>query len=209
MTIARRAVALLATLTAAWAIAAPAPSFLGPTGLIRIPTTEVAALDQASGILGVYTDASVTVIGVNYGIRPDAEVGFTRTTGPATTLNAKYAWRAENGNKPAVSIGVLDFTDQGDPTLYGVAGKAFVMENPGKLSNLRGYAGLALGGSNDGIFLGGSVQYEENWTAMAEYDTNDINLGVRYTAPKGLMGTVAIIGGGDDIALGASYVKQF
>lgn len=202
----------LALLGASAALAAP--SFLGPTGLVLIPTADALAADEmAFNCYGV-EGGSDTAYLFNYGIRENLEVGFTRFTDRKTVVNAKYNFQPEEGHRAGVAMGVVDLTDQINSSLYVVASKKFAVSAPG-ITNLRLHAGLASGGVTntdvplDGFFGGLSIDISSRVVLMAEHDGTHFNFGVSGLLGKGVQVNVGAIGEDLTFVYGLSYNTQF
>ncbi|HOF88120.1 MAG TPA: hypothetical protein PLZ36_08470 [Armatimonadota bacterium] len=204
---------VLLTLALAGAVCA-APSFLGPTGLLLVPTADALAADEMA--LSVYgTEGGVRAAYVfNYGIRQNLEVGFARYADRETVINAKYNFQPEDGRRAGVAMGVLDLTDQVNASLYIVASKKFELSSPG-FTNFRVHAGLASGGAKnstvplDGFFGGLSLDISEKVILMAEHDGNNVNVGGGVLFGRGLQANVGMVGDDETLVYGASYTTSF
>jgi hypothetical protein len=203
---------LLALVLAGAAMAAP--SFLGPTGLLLIPSADALAADElAVSLYGTEGGGRAAYI-FNYGIRENMEVGFTRFADRETVINAKYNFQPEDGRRAGVAMGVLDLTDQVNASLYIVASKKFELNTPG-LTNLRIHAGLASGGTVntdiplDSFFGGLSLDITEKVILMVEHDGNNINCGGSLLFGRGVQANVGLVGDDQTLVYGASYNTKF
>jgi len=198
--------------------AAAAPSLQGPTGLLVTPTAETLNASEYNAAfftfeMGEGNDARV--LAANLGLSRGAEVGFANIRpdygSSETILNAKWRFQAEQGGKPALAVGVIDLGDEIDMTAYLVASMPLskVLEVSKKgVSTPRLHVGIG-GGMLDGLFAGVSVVVAERWTLMAEYDTEDLNLGARYALQDGIRLHAGWIDGLDNFALGISLNKTY
>ncbi len=193
--------------------ATAAQSFLGHTGLINIPTTEVMSMGEFS--LGGYflnfdRGPDTAVYAATTGVFPKLEAGISavKPDGGDTDwrINAKYNLIPETIATPAVSAGVFGLGGNSDTTGYVVVGKA--LEAPG-VDSLAGvgaphvYLGLATGGM-DGLFGGISATLGDKLTLMVEHDTNDFNFGARFAITNQIRLHGAIMGG-DNVGFGISF----
>ncbi|UCH34423.1 MAG: hypothetical protein JSV65_18155 [Armatimonadota bacterium] len=213
---ARLAIVFIVTLLVAQTVAA-APSFLGFTGLLRVPDADTLNLNEFN--LAWFnvdlTDGDETAYAANMGLRDNLEIGVLRTrvelAESETVLNAKYRIRPETEAHAAVAVGVLDPTDEIESTVYVVAskvvaGRARVFD--GEVTGLRAHIGGA-GGALDGIFLAASAALGDRLFLIAEYDTADVNLGARLNIGYGFRAHAAWLNDLDDLGLGVSYNKMF
>lgn len=203
---------LLALLLASAVMAAP--NFLGPTGLLLIPTADALSADEMSfNLYGVESGSRSAYI-FNYGIRENLEVGFARYEDQETVVNAKYNFMPEDGKHAGVAMGVLDLTDQVNSSIYIVASKKFELTAPG-LTNFRVHAGLASGGTAksdiplDSFFGGLSVDVTNKVTLMVEHDGNNINYGASLLFGHGLQANVGAVGDESTIVYGLSFNTIF
>lgn len=195
-----------------------APSLLGYTGLLIVPTAD--ALDEKDFNVAYYTlnveeGADERIFLANLGVDLGTEVGFARINpdnGSAeTVLSGKYRMQPEDLHKPALAAGIFDLTDELDTTVYFVASKSITgsYRLDGKeITSPRIHVGVG-GGMLDGLFLGASGVLGEKLTLMAEYDTDDVNLGARLAVTPEIRVHAGWINGLDDVAIGASYNKVF
>ena len=195
-----------------------APSLEGYTGLLLIPTAD--ALNQgeynvAFFALSLEEGADSNVFAANLGLAGAAEVGIARLRpegGPSETLlNGKYNFRAEEGGKPALAVGVIDATDEIETTAYVVASQTLsrnVLRTGKEIASPRVHVGIG-GGRLNGLFFGASAVLGDTLTLIAEYDSEDVNLGARLALGQGLRAHAGWINGLNDVALGVSFNKQY
>ena len=198
--------------------AGAAPSLLGYTGLLLVPSAD--ALDDkefnvAYFTLNVEEGADETVFAANMGVDEGTEIGFARIKpdyGRAdTVLSGKYRIQPEDEQRPAMAVGVFDLTDQIDTTVYFVASKSLSRSyriSGREATSPRVPLGVG-GGALDGLFAGATAVLGEKLMLIAEYDTDDINLGARLALGREIRAHAGWINGLDDVAIGASYNKVF
>jgi hypothetical protein len=187
-------------------------SLLGPTGLVTVPTAETLGILQwnvggASVWAGSGPDESVVY--ANIGLLPRLEVGFARIEpedGDAETLlNAKLRIVGLPG-KVTLAVGAVDLTDQIDRSAYVVLTHdlgAGIISPKGQFTKPQVHVGVG-GGQFDGIFGGVSLTVSGKADVMAEYDGEDVNVGVRWPIIPKVSLTAAALDGFDDLALGLS-----
>ena len=195
-----------------------APSLLGYTGLLVVPTAD--ALDEKDFNVAYYTlnveeGADERIFLANLGIDEGTEVGFARIRpdygGAETVLSGKYRIQREDMHKPAMAAGVFDLTDEFDTTVYFVASKSITGSyrlDGREITSPRIHVGVG-GGSLDGLFLGANAILGRKLNLMAEYDTDDVNLGARLAVTPEIRVHAGWLNGLDDVAIGASYNKLF
>jgi hypothetical protein len=100
----------------------------------------------------------------------------------------------------------VDLTGQIDRSVYLVASHdlgAGIVSPKGRLTKPQVHVGVG-GGRFDGIFGGVSVTLGGKADVMAEYDGENVNLGVRWPLIPRVAVTAAALDGLDDLALGIS-----
>jgi hypothetical protein len=195
-----------------------APSLMGYTGLLLTPTADALAQDEynvAFFALELEEGIDESVWAANLGVAQDLEVGFARIkpegSASETFLNGKYQLQREDGSKPALAAGVIDLTDERDTTVYFVMSKSvhgLLKSQDRELTNPRIHVGIG-GGLLDGIFAGASVVLGGKLTLLAEYDTEDVNLGARLALGRGLRAHAGWIRDLNDFAVGLSFNKTY
>jgi hypothetical protein len=184
------------------------PSFNGYTGLLNVPTAY--SLSLANYNAGVYFDNHRTNIVGNLGLLPGLEVGAASIkpehAGAELTLNAKYELRGEGTIWPAIAVGVFDIADSFDVSPYMVASKSLTPIGR-ELFNPMIHVGVG-GGSFDGVFAGISADIAQKVTLMAEYDTEDVNIGARFWVSPNLSVSAGLFGGASELGAGIAYSRK-
>ncbi len=193
-----------------------APSFLGPTGLLLVPTAEALANDQAS--VGAYlaeAESRLTYV-VNYGVRQGVEVGFASLSDRATLINAKYAFQEEADDNIGLAVGIIDLTDQVNRTIYAVASKQFTITYRDRVfRGVGAHLGLAAGGGDDTRvpldgFIGGLTLRVGDVVAISEFTGDNVNLGASLPLPGNVTGKIGWIHDvGTTIVGGLTYTHTF
>ncbi len=217
----RRYVGLVAALVLLVAVpvwAQPAPSFLGPTGLLFVPTADVVGMGEVEAGAAVTRgddDNDANWISANVGVLPQLEVGATRIgvedADSEIVLNAKYRVLKPALTATTLSVGMVDITDQIDRSAYAVlshdVGVGLVMRK-GLFSRPRVHVGIG-GGMLDGVFAAGEITYANKVDLIAEYDSHDVNVGARIPLSRGLNATVAALDGFDHLGVGVSFTSPW
>jgi hypothetical protein len=172
-----------------WYSAGATLSRNGASGLIRMPNANVVPDGEARLVsFGLKLGPTTNLVRLgnssryagSIGFLPGLEIGATvgnELQGGDLTTNFKYQVLRENRKRPAVALGVTELSKLVgfDPSFYGVAGKSAFQERvnftAGVIHNPNFKNTRAFGGVEVGIVRGVS--------AVAEYDTNDINAGIR------------------------------
>ncbi len=194
-----------------------AQSFLGHTGLILTPTSDVMSPGEFS--LGAYflnfdRGPDSAVYAATGGVFPKLEVGVLAIKPDSGDtdgqINAKFSLIPETIGSPAVSAGVFGLGGNSDTSAYVVVGKALQAPGVDSLAGVgapRVYLGLATG-NMDGVFGGVSATLGDKLTLMIEHDTNDFNFGARFAISDQFRLHGAVMGG-DSVGLGASFYAGF
>lgn len=165
----------------------------GASGLIKVPTAAVTADgDVQFSIFGTLPNTDTRTLGnstqsaLSAGFLPGLEIGVTignQSQGRDLTANVKYQVLKEKTGRPALAIGVAELnknsgTSGAGATYYGVLSKRFLKDS----LNLSG--GLLRDGLGGGIrpFGGLEIGVTRGVSALVEYDTRDVNYGLRATA---------------------------
>lgn len=188
------------------------PSILGPTGALVTPTTTVNDELYSIGYHWV-NDTLDAAVKLNASPIEKLEVGIMhfQTAGlfgtDETIFQAKYRLVDEDDDNPALTIGVWDFTDEVDITWYGVVSKTIDGEVPITI-NVGGASGDVV---LDGIFGSVILGIHEDVDVIAEYDTSEVNFGLRISPYDGLVIDVCSVDNRVDreLGLGASYTTDF
>ena len=208
-----------------------APSLLGTTGLIFVPTDiNLRAGDFSANFHSVDLDTNPTVLGVNIGVTESLEIGLARIDSDRpgedidTSLNGKYSILRETGARPGLTLGVVDaggdLDPGGDPGFYVVLGKNLTPAATGitgePVPPIRGYLGIGTG-IYDGLFAAAEWSFSPKATLLVEFldglniknvvrEDSVFNAGVRFAITGGVRGDVALING-EDLGFGISYTK--
>jgi hypothetical protein len=190
------------------------PSLLGPTGLLRTPNADSLGMAQfAVGVTGISADepGDQTLLYGTVGLLPGLELGVTRydieEAATETTVNAKLRVLGPLPGRVTVAVGVDDITDQLDRSAYVVASHtlgAGLLTRFGQVTSPQVHVGVG-GGRFDGLFAGVSTTVGRRVGLLAEYDGEDVNIGVRLPVAPRVEGTVAALDGLEDLALGVSF----
>jgi hypothetical protein len=188
------------------------PSFQGYTGLLNTPSAYT--VSPGAFNVGIFTtlqsDNNCTTVTGNLGILPGLEGGVanvTREHGPnRLMLNGKFQVRGEGTVFPAVSVGVADITDEYDFSPYLVASKAV---SPVGRTFFNPAIHLGVGGGRfDGLFLGVTAGLGRQATVMAEYDSQNINVGANYSLSPEIKIYGGTFDGVSNLGFGISYSKK-
>lgn len=206
------------------------PSLNGYTGLINIPDANALGrghYNVAFTFLDV-SDSSENNIVANYGIGDNIEVGVGRIragdsdfwnghcndssdNNDGTIINAKYQFAVEDARRPSLAVGVIDLTNELNTSVYFVATKSLtkcVRTYGGETIAPQIHLGLG-GGALESLFGGVTLPLGNKFTVLAEYDTNNINVGARLAIGPRIRVYAATINDFDDLAVGASYNVGF
>jgi hypothetical protein len=165
------------------------PSFRGYTGLMVVPSAD--ALGKSEWNAGFFyenvANETINDIVANYGMAEGLEFGIDRFQltdehDNHTLLNAKYKFLPEGMNRPAVAAGVADITNEIETTVYAVASKTIGCEVrtwKGETLSPRVHVGFG-GGRLSGLFAGASAYIGNRVELTAEWDSKDVNVGLRW-----------------------------
>jgi hypothetical protein len=202
--------AMLALPIGGWA----EPSLVGPTGLVTVPTAGVLGMGQWNvGATGVRVDEGEdeSIFYGNVGLLPRLELGFARDklqgSEAETLLSGKVQLLGPLPGRITLSAGMIDITDQIDRSGYVVASHtlgAGVLTPRGQFSAPQVHLGVGSGGL-DGLFGGLSVTVNGRTDVMAEYDGEDVNVGVRWPVVSNVGVSIALLDGLEDLAAGLSF----
>jgi len=188
-------------------------SYFGYTGLIFTPTAEAISLGRSNAV-GVFVNGDdnvdQTFVGGNVGITKNIEVGAAwLDSDPGDSeviLNAKWQILAESETQPAFALGFADISDEIDATPYAVVTKSL---------NLMGTSlhapkiSVGVGdGILDGLFAGLSFFAGDRTELIAEYDTENFNIGARFNLTEQFKINAALLDG-DDFAVGLNFSVGF
>lgn len=170
-----------------------ANTLYGPTGLITIPTAYTARRNEAR--VGASFGEGIRGPSVNYGILDFIEVGgafMDRDSGRDRPIaNAKLSIVPSNFRYFELGVGIIDAADAIEQTLYMVASADLVtprIEAPdGSLPiGLKVHLGAGTGIFQEKLFAGGELLFGNRFSVLGEWDTRDLNLGLKY-APNDTM----------------------
>jgi len=198
------AIVVLAVLVAGPALADL--SIYGPSGLLRVPTIDtVGAGGMQFGANWVADD--VFTVGMTTGVvdRLELSATYVRPDGGDNNLVASGKWRLfrEGEREFGLAAGVFDITDELNRTFFGVAQKYFLVGN----TWVRAVGGWGEANSMvDGLFAGAEVFLGNDWSALVEYDGEDVNAGVRWPINDRIKLSAGSVS--DDLFIGAQYVLR-
>ncbi len=194
--------------------AGAAQSFFGYSGLLVTPTTEVLSQNQYS--LGAYfinpdQGSDTMVYAGELGVYPQLELGLAvvkpEDHDSDAQINAKYRFLGETETRPAIAAGVFGLASDADSTVYVVFGKSLQPSGGSGITAPRLFVGVA-GGGMDGLFGGLSLALGDRFTLMFEHDTEDFNLGARFSLAEQLRLHAGAFGG-DAFGVGLSFYGSF
>jgi len=200
---------LCLTLFAVALLAAPAsaaPNWLGQNGLLLTPTAD--ALNARNWNATFHFISDVANIGAaNLGLARGLEAGvvwFDPERGDSKfTGAAKYQLLPETPTGIGLAAGWWDIFDEIDSTPYAVASKRVTMVSG---FPLRLHLGVG-GGIYDNVFAGADLPLATNLLAMAEYDGEDLNAGVRWAIAGGFRIDAGLVS--EEFGAGISYNASF
>jgi hypothetical protein len=164
----------------------------------------------------------MTITSANYGFtnRLEAGLAYVQRDSDRLLFNGKFRLLMESGNRPSVTVGVVDLFDQlnKDPGAYVVIGKNLTRasrdvrtETEGRL--LRGYVGLGTG-PYKGLLGGLNFTATPQLSLMAEYAPEGpltgrqgaVNIGGRYALTDRIRIDAGLFDF-DNVGLGISYTS--
>lgn len=161
-----------------------ANSLVGATGLINTPTAYTAQENVVN--IGAGFGEGMRGPSANFGIIQDIEVGAMWVDRPGAgnrvIANGKIHILPANFGWFEIGVGIIDAFDAIDQTIYvvGSADLAVPRDVQDDAIRFRVHVGAGTGMYNEKLFAGAELQFNENWIAMAEWDTRDFNGGIRY-----------------------------
>jgi len=182
------AMALVLGLTA---VSFAGQNFYGQTGLLFVPTALVA---PDGALLANYYRApyeDVDLYGATFGLDDKFEVTYTRFDynggDGRNVLSAKALLPIQDAAGEDLlpfnlAVGIMDISDEGDRSMY-VAGTYSYKPSEGGLAPAINLSAGIGDGQYDALFAGGEVIWDFGLQAIAEWDSEDWNWGVRYTHP--------------------------
>ncbi len=168
----------------------------GTTGLILVPTAFVQP-QQTLGA-GISVNDDLTVGYVNFGLLENVEVGGTlidnrdsdKTDG---LINAKFHFVPANNDRFHLGVGIIDAADVRQQSFYIVASSAITVPDFAKDNNAIGlnlHFGAGSGIYEHGVFAGAEVFFAQGLTLLTEWDTEDLNFGLRYNFNPSFTGEI-------------------
>ena len=191
------------------------PTLLGPTGFLMTPTAETLQTNDFNIMLYGVEHSNSTGYTLNYGVRPNLEVGFTRLPAKQTIINAKYAFQPEGENKVGLAFGAIDATDQVNASIYAVASTKFYPGDLYGVDNFRAHLGIAAGSDArsliplHGLFGGLSFDLAKVATLMVEDDGTSLNYGARAVFFRNFFAEIGVAGREHDLIGTAGYQSRF
>jgi len=160
-------------------------SIWGPTGLIFIPTAFVTGTGELNW--GASFSEDFNTINVNYGLVKDVEVGLAyldRDGGDNKVIaNGKFYIVPANSNQFRLAVGVMDAADSIDQTFYVVGSIPLITPdfalNQGAVG-LIAHVGVGSGYFDGEPFAGAELYFAQGFSLAGEWDTRNVNLGLRY-----------------------------
>lgn len=212
-------------------IVSAAPSYLGTTGLIFVPSDlNLRAGDFSANFHTLDLSNNPNVLGANVGVTENLEIGLARVDPDIpgghieTAINVKYGLLNEIGSRPSLTVGAVDaggsLDPNGDPGFYIVLGKnltsAATSISGEPVPPIRGYLGIGTG-IYDGLFAAAEWSFSPKATLLLEFlngisiknavsEDSVFNAGVRFAISGGVRGDIALINGGD-LGFGISYTR--
>ncbi len=161
-------------------------TFHGPTGLLRVPTAFVAVQNNAQ--YGVALRENERAASVTYGITDYAEIGATIVdqdgrsnkaivSGKINVIPSNIGWFQ-------LGLGAIDPFDVYDDSYYIVASTGILGAPKGleeRSIGLRLHLGYGTGIYREDPIGGAELFLDERFSAIAEYDGDDFNFGLRYS----------------------------
>lgn len=203
------AVAVAVVLTLATALPTLADlSIFGPTGLLRVPTVDtIEAAGMEFGAHLVTDEVFTATMAVGVIDRLELSAGYVNPDNGPSDAIISGKWRVfgefEGEEDFGLCVGVFDLTDELNRTAFFSAEKHFEVGE----TKVRGVAGW--GESNslvDGLYAGAEIFLGRNYSALVEYDGDDVNAALRW--PFGERMKVSVGSVVDELYVGAQYVLR-
>ncbi len=211
------AVAAVIVLLIGCTVVSAEPTLNGYTGLLVIPTADT--LGQGQYTVGVNSgelqDWDDWGYYATFGLGEQTEAGLLmfRTdgrTGDNTFLHIKRNLSEITDGGPNIAAGIYDLTDEIETTVYMVASWAqgnIVGEVEGRsVRFLDLHAGFAAGQLQD-FFAGVDLRVGTEFTFMAEWVNDDVNIGARFSPVDNLTIDAGLLDV-DDLAVNVSYTSN-
>ncbi len=156
-------------------------TFYGPTGLMRVPTADIAAVHKAQ--VGVALVEDQWALSARYGMNRYSEVGATllNQDDSSTDVLAAAKLRVEPGNIEwfDLGLGVIDPFDVLDDSYYLVASTKKIPIS-GDAVGFRAHLGYGTGVFNQDPIGGGELYLDRHFAVVGEYDGRRGNFALRY-----------------------------
>jgi len=192
--------ALIALVSTAFPAAA-SPSLFGPTGLLLTPTADTPGpmeVQLGGWFANDLANSISATSGEGSGLEATAGWVDLDDEGSEEVFSTKWRFRQDSLTQPSFAVGLIDITDQFDMTPYVVVQKGFHLGGNGVMAT----AGYAQPGTLlNGFFAGAELTLGGKYRALAEYDGDDVNAGVRFPLSKRIEITAGMIR--DDFAASA------
>jgi hypothetical protein len=168
----------------------------GTTGLILVPSAFVQP--QKTLGAGISFSDDLTAGYVNFGLMENLEVGGTildnRNNNKSDGLiNAKFHFVPANNDRFHLGVGIIDAADVRQQSFYIVASSAITVPDFAKDNNAVGlnlHFGAGSGIFEHGVFAGAEVFFPRGLSLLTEWDTEDLNFGLRYNFNPSFTGEI-------------------
>lgn len=209
---------LCAAIGPAAAGAMEAPSFLGYTGLLLVPSADTLSMSHWN--VGAFTTEitgdDTNLLGATAGLPRGLEAGVLwvdpDNSPSETVLHAKYRLEPLLTGGAAIAVGIFDVTDEIDSNLYVTFSKSLTpstVVSTRRLLDPTLHLGIGSGGTLDGLFAGLSAVAIERLTLMAEYDSDDVNFGARLAIAPKVQAHAGWLGDDSEFAVGVSFNQAY
>lgn len=188
------------------------PAYFGYTGLMLTPSADTLKMGGINfgGVFLSDDNNDTTFLSANVGLLPKLEVGAALIDpefgDSEAIINAKFGLLSETAATPALAVGLSDITDELDATPYVALSKSIPLAGQ-YVWQPRFHVGVG-GGRLDGLFAGFTAQATDRIMLMLEYDSDDVNFGLQFSAAQGLRFHAGLVGG-DSLGLGLNYNVGF
>ena len=156
------------------------PSIFGPNGLLLTPSADtpgMADVQLGTWWAGDLANSVSLTSGESSGFESTAAWVDLKGQGSEEVFSGKWRFRNNSFTQPAFAVGLIDITNQLDRTPYVVVQKGFHLAGNGLMAMV-GYAQPDT--LLDGLFAGAEVTLGDKYKAIAEYDGDGVNGGVRF-----------------------------
>lgn len=168
----------------------------GNTGLILVPSAFVQPRSTLGA--GISFSDDLTAGYVNFGLLENVEVGGTlldnrnnsKTDG---LINAKFHFTPAGNDRFHLGVGIIDAADVRQQSFYIVASSAITVPDFARDQNAVGlnlHFGAGSGIYEHGVFAGAEVFFPRGLALLAEWDTEDLNFGLRYNFNPSFTGEI-------------------